>query len=74
MPSMTIELSPATRFDEVQLFNVDAIRLMFGGGSRRGFGGFGGGGQVYQYKLEVSTDGENWTMALDRTGNTEEWA
>lgn len=72
MPSLTIELSPATRFDEVQLFNVDAIRLMFGGGSRRGFGGFGGGGQVYQYKVEVSMDGENWAMALDRTGNTEQ--
>lgn len=71
-PSITIELSPATRFDEVQLFKVDAIRLMFGGGGRRGFGFGGGAASVYKYKVEVSMDGENWTMALDKTGNTEQ--
>ena len=71
MPVLMIELSPATRFDEVQLFDVDAVRLMFGGSTpRRGFGG--GGASVYKYKVEVSTDGENWTMALDRTANTEQ--
>jgi xylan 1,4-beta-xylosidase len=37
-PSLTIELSPATRFDAVQLFTIDSVRLMFSGG-----GGFGGG-------------------------------
>jgi xylan 1,4-beta-xylosidase len=37
-PSLTIELSPATRFDPVQLFTIDSMRLMFTGG-----GGFGGG-------------------------------
>ena len=37
VPALTIELSPATRFDVVQLFNIDAVRLMFNGG-RRGFG------------------------------------
>ncbi len=36
-PTLTIELSPATRFDAVQLFTIDSVRLMFTGG--RGFGG-----------------------------------
>jgi xylan 1,4-beta-xylosidase len=36
-PTLTIELSPATRFDVVQLFTIDSVRLMFMGG--RGFGG-----------------------------------
>jgi hypothetical protein len=34
---LTIELSPATRFDVVQLFTIDGIRLLFKG-SRWGFG------------------------------------
>ena len=40
-PTLTIELSPATRFDAVQLFTIDSVRLMFNGG--RGFGGGGAG-------------------------------
>ena len=72
-PSLMIELSPATRFDVVQLFTVDAMRIMFGGMSQSGSGrGFGRsyGNQVYKYKLEVSMDGENFTTILDRTDNT----
>ena len=43
-PTLTIELSPATRFDAVQLFTIDSVRLMFDVG--RGFGGGRGrGGQ-----------------------------
>ena len=37
LPTLTIELSPATRFDAVQLFTIDSARLMFNSG-RRGFG------------------------------------
>lgn len=37
MPVLTIELSPATRFDVVQLFTIDGVRLLFNG-SRWGFG------------------------------------
>lgn len=87
-PTLTVELSPATRFDVVQLFTIDSVRLMFGG-SRRGFG-FGGrrgrgamaGGapatasaqerpatNAYQYKIEVSMDGQTYTTALDETAN-----
>ena len=71
-PSLLIELSPATRFDVVQLFTVSSVRVLFGGISQRMSRGFGGGAsaQVYKYKLEVSVDGQNFTTVLDRTGNT----
>ncbi len=65
-PSITVELSPATRFDVVQHFTVDAMRVMFAGGRR-----FGAPAvlPVYQYKLEVSQDGEHFVTMLDRTRN-----
>ena len=34
LPTLLIELSPATRFDVVQLFTIDGVRLMFNGGRR----------------------------------------
>ena len=104
-PSLTLELSPATAYDVVQLFTIDSVRLLFGG-NRGGFGrgGFGRGGtgrggfgdrggagaatpstgtetaaaetaptrpqtNAYQYKIEVSNDGEAYTAALDMTEN-----
>ena len=67
-PTLTVELSPATRFDVVQHFTVDAMRVMFSGG-RRGFGPVQAL-PVYKYKLEVSQDGENYVTVLDKTGNT----
>jgi hypothetical protein len=79
VPALTIELSPATRFDVVQLFNIDAVRLMFNGG-RRGFGRppvasvsttpVGQSSDMYQYKIDVSMDGKTFIMALDQTKNT----
>jgi hypothetical protein len=79
VPTLTIELSPATRFDVVQLFNIDAVRLMFNGG-RRGFGRppaatvsttpAGQSSDMYQYKIDVSMDGKTFIMALDQTKNT----
>jgi len=73
MPTLTIELSPATRFDVVQLFKIDAVRLMFNGG-RRGFGFRSSStptpSDIYQYKIEVSMDGNNYFTALDQTNNT----
>ncbi len=96
-PTLTIELSPATRFDAVQLFTIDSVRLMFTGG--RGFGGGRGReGQgagsttpampaaaaratatntvpeatpinAYQYKIEVSLDGQTYSTVLDQTKN-----
>ncbi len=72
MPTLTIELSPATRFDVVQLFTIDGMRLMFKGG-RRGFGIRSASATVpadiYQYKIEVSMDGKTYSTALDRTNN-----
>jgi hypothetical protein len=35
-PMLTVELSPATRFDVVQLFTIDSVRLLFTGGGRGG--------------------------------------
>ncbi|HEX2921532.1 MAG TPA: family 43 glycosylhydrolase [Bacteroidales bacterium] len=72
IPSLTIELSPATRFDVVQLFTIDGLRLMFNGG-RRGFGRPQTGAtpvkDIYKYKLEVSMDGKSFETALDQTDN-----
>jgi xylan 1,4-beta-xylosidase len=42
-PTLTIELSPATRFDAVQYFSIDSARLLFGGGGGGGMGGGMGG-------------------------------
>jgi len=71
-PTLTVELSPATRFDVVQHFTVDAMRVMFTG-ARRGFGAPGAAAPalpVYKYKLEVSSDGEKYVTVLDKTKNT----
>jgi hypothetical protein len=74
LPNLTIELSPATRFDVVQLFNIDGVRLMFNGG-RRGFGGPAAtspaqpASDIYQYIIEVSMDGKTYVTALDQTRN-----
>jgi xylan 1,4-beta-xylosidase len=83
-PTLTIELSPATRFDAVQLFTIDSVRLMFNAG--RGFGGRSRASasesvpatattpevppvNAYQYRIEVSLDGQTYTTALDQTKN-----
>ena len=69
-PYLMIELSPATRFDVVQLFEVDGMRILFGNGQGRGWRTPGAPLPVYKYKLEVSMDGETWTTAVDQTRNT----
>jgi hypothetical protein len=83
LPTLTVELSPATRFDVVQLFTIDAARLMFNSGSR----GFGRpqakenspttttvpkppSMDAYQYKIDISMDGKTYITALDQTNNT----
>ena len=73
MPTLTVELSPATRFDVVQLFTIDGARIMFNGG-RRGLGRPSTTAQppadIYKYKIEVSMDGMTYAIALDQTNNT----
>ena len=75
LPSLTIELSPATRFDVVQLFTIDGVRLMFNG-RRWGFGRRSGATRpteptdIYQYAIDVSMDGKTYTRALDQTNNS----
>jgi len=92
-PQLTLDLGPATRFDVVQLFTIDSVRLMFTGG--RGFGGRSGvtpaGARasgtpastpaaappavfvpepaIFQYLIEASVDGTNFTTVLDRSTN-----
>jgi xylan 1,4-beta-xylosidase len=95
-PSLTVELSPATRFDVVQLFTIDSVRLLLSGGGR-GAGGRMGAGRTgrggaapaatpapaessgestrpavnsYQYKIDVSTDGNSYTTVLDQSTNS----
>ena len=70
-PALTIELSPATRFDVVQLFTIDGVRIMFNGGRMR-FGRASAAQQsedVYKYRIEVSMDGKEFFTALDQTDN-----
>jgi xylan 1,4-beta-xylosidase len=73
MPTLTVELSPATRFDVVQLFTIDAARLMFNG-VRWGFGRSTAKepvqSDVYKYRIDVSMDGKTFVPALDLTKNT----
>ncbi|MDH6312563.1 xylan 1,4-beta-xylosidase [Parabacteroides sp. PFB2-10] len=73
-PTLMIELSPATRFDVVQLYHVDGVRLMFTGGRRsvvRPAANTPAPAQtfVFKYKIEVSMDGEKWTTVLDQSNN-----
>jgi xylan 1,4-beta-xylosidase len=85
LPTLTIELSPATRFDVVQLFTIDGVRIMFNGG-RRGLARPAAvtpgaavpaapsvaqtSAFIYKYRIEVSMDGKTYVPALDQTGNT----
>ena len=66
-PSITVDLGPATPYDQVQHFTVDAMRVMFNG-PRRGFGA-AAVLPVYKYKLEVSSDGKKFVTVLDKTKN-----
>jgi xylan 1,4-beta-xylosidase len=84
-PMLTLDLGPATRFDVVQLFTIDSVRLLFTGGRR--FGSWGSASaatdtaaaksgstppstDAYQYKIDVSTDGETFATVLDQSANT----
>ncbi|MGO8763610.1 MAG: family 43 glycosylhydrolase [Limisphaerales bacterium] len=84
-PTLTLDLGPATRFDRVQLFTIDSLRLMFTGGGR--FGGRNAApaetanstpvtatglppASAYQYKIDASTDGNTYTTVLDQSTNS----
>ncbi len=82
-PTLTLDLGSATRFDVVQLFRVDSVRLLFT--ARRRFGrraappasaaGTASASALprtdaYQYKIDVSTDGTAFTTVLDQSANT----
>lgn len=67
-PALTLDLGPATQFDAVQLFTIDSMRLMFRGGGRFGRRA-ATTDNAYQYKIDVSTDGETYTTVLDQSAN-----
>jgi hypothetical protein len=86
VPILTIELSPATRFDVVQLFTIDGVRLMFNGG-RRGSrpsaitapaapiapvnaAQVQSTANAFKYSIDVSMDGKEYKTALDQTKNS----
>lgn len=67
-PTLTLDLGPATRFDVVQLFTIDSVRLLFTGGRRFGASTPPSTG-AHQYRIDVSTDGQAFTTVLDRSAN-----
>ena len=73
-PSITVDMGSITEDDPVQLFTVDSMRIEFV--ARGGFRRPGQrpaetwtGGPAHQYKIEVSTDGKEYTTILDKTKN-----
>jgi xylan 1,4-beta-xylosidase len=77
LPSLTLDLGPATEFDPVQQFMIDSCRIEFTTGGRRF--GFGRPSETttqpenttiaHQYKIEASTDGDTYNTVLDKTDN-----
>jgi xylan 1,4-beta-xylosidase len=74
-PAITVDLSPATEFDPVQMFTVDSSRILFTTGGAFWFGGRqtltpGADAVVaFQYRIDASSDGETYETILDKTGN-----
>lgn len=77
-PSITVDLTPATEFDPLQLFTVDSSRIMFS--APRGFGRPAPGttptppapptgAPAHRYTIEVSNDGSTFTTVLNKTQN-----
>jgi hypothetical protein len=75
-PSLTIDLGSITQFENEQLFTVDSARIEFL--ARGGIGGRGAttaeppppGHPAFRYKIEVSTDGKSYSVALDKSTNS----
>ena len=68
-PTLTLNLSAQDGQDRIQIFQVDGLRILFGGGSNRGFSGSSVATPVYRYKLDVSLDGQTWTNVVDQSAN-----
>ena len=80
-PTITLDMSSATRFDAVQMFRIDSARIMFTTGQMRFGGPRRAGGPppppapepdatvTFQYKIEASTDGKTYTTVVDKTNN-----
>lgn len=76
-PSLTIDLVAPTEFETNQFFQIDSSRIEFAAGNMR----FGprntppapevapNAQTAFQYKIEASMDGKEYTTVLDRTKN-----
>jgi len=75
-PSLTVDLGSITEFESEQLFAVDSSRIEF---LARG-GGRGGAAQpattatpsgttAFRYRIEVSSDGKEFSTVVDKTNN-----
>jgi len=78
-PSITIDLSPATEMDPVQLFSIDSSRILFAAPRLGRPGGPAAAAApappsdapvAHRYRIEVSNDGKAFTTLLDKTQNT----
>jgi len=73
-PTLTLDLVAPTEFETNQLFQIDSSRIEFATGNIR----FGAapvadpspsGPTAFQYKIEASMDGKQFTTVLDKTKN-----
>lgn len=78
LPSLTLDLGPATEFDHVQQFMIDSCRIEFVAGRDRPGSGSGEQRQTakssnttvaHRYKIGTSMDGNTYATALDKTNN-----
>ena len=75
-PTLTVDLSANTEFEDPIYFDVDSSRIEFSTGERGLFGPRAGatapytGSPAFQYKIEASRDGQAWETILDKTRNT----
>ena len=77
-PTLTVDLSGNTEFEDPLMFTVDSSRIEFSTGGRGGFGPNAaapaapapeGKTTAFRYKIEASMDGKTFQTILDKTGN-----
>jgi hypothetical protein len=74
-PTLTVDLSANTEFEDPLYFAVDSARIEFATGGRGMFGPPGGaqppvtGSPAFRYRIEASRDGQTWETILDKTSD-----
>ncbi len=74
-PAIVMDLSGATEYDVTNIYTVDGVRFLFGGGrgGRRTLPAQNAprpdlSKTFYKYRIETSLDGKNFKTVLDKTG------